>query len=79
MLIGRTDAEAEVPIFWRRAYSLEKTLMLEKTESKRRSGQQKIGWLESITNSTDMNLNRLEETVKGSEAWCVAVHGVTKS
>ena len=62
-----------------RNHSLEKTLILGKTESKRRSGQWRIRWLDSIIYSMDMNLNKLQETVEDRGAWCSAVHGVTKS
>ena len=59
--------------------SLEKTLMLGKIESKRRSGQKRKRWLDSIPDSTDMNLSKLRETVKDRGIWYAAVHGVTKS
>ena len=62
-----------------RADSLEKTLMLGKTEGKRRRGPQRMRSLDDITNSMDMNLSKFQETVKDREAWHVAVHGVTKS
>ena len=62
-----------------RNHSLEKTLILGKTESKRRSGQWRIRWLDSIIYSMDMNLNKLQETVEDRGAWCSAVHGVAKS
>ena len=59
--------------------SLEKTLMLGKISGRRRRGRQRMRWLDSITDSVDMNLNKLQEIVKGRGTWCPAVHGVTKS
>ena len=63
----------------RRTYSLEKTLMLGKTEGRRRSRQQRMRWLDSITDSMGMSLSILWEIAKGREAWHAAVHGITKS
>ena len=65
--------------YFQRADSLEKTLILGKTDGKRRRGQQRMRWLDSITSSMGMNLSKLQEIVKDRRACCVVVHEVTKS
>ena len=82
IFIGKTEAEVEAPILWppdAKSWLIGKDPMLGKIEGKRRRGWQMMRWLDSITDSRDMNLSKLGDTVKDREARCAAVHGGTKS
>ena len=79
VFFGRTDAKTETPILMRRTDSLEKTLMLGKTEGERKRGRQRIRWFDGITDSRDMSLGGLRDLVMDRGAWRAVVHGVAKS